>query len=303
MNDILFANKEQRSRARRIKKALFSAAGAFGLGGLMAMRFDEHFLRIERRDMPLPGLGADLDGATLAHVSDLHASPIVLQRYLRQCVERINELNVDFVAITGDFITGPHRYARRVARILADLNPRIAAVACLGNHDYGLFHPGGLGGVRGLGDYLAERLGHADIFVMLNESRVFSRGGSSIQFVGLEDYWSRRYDPELAFEVARRHLPTIALCHNPDPAGEIARLGAHWVLAGHTHGRERNHDDSRLGNMVMPVSRREYFGGHYELADGTHLYVNRGLGYARRVNINSRPEITIFTLRPAETAD
>lgn len=277
---------------------LWTAAGVCGLGGLYALRLEEHWLRIERHPMPLPGLGADLEGAKLVHISDPHCSPIVVERYLRECVHRINELEPDFVAVTGDFITGPKHYARRVARVLGDLRPRVATVACLGNHDYGVFHPTGIGGIRGLSQYLAEQLGHADIFVMMNESRVFSLGESTLQFVGVEDYWTRYYNPRLAFEMAVPDLPTIGLVHNPDAAMAMARYGAHYMLSGHTHGS--SYGQMPLGDAVLPTANKHFVCGHYALGGDRHLYVNRGLGYGRRINLNARPEVTLFTLRRAE---
>ncbi len=114
--------------------------------------------------------------------------------------------------------------------------------------------------------------------------------------MGLEDYWSGRYNPRIAFEYAHRHLPTIALVHNPDAATEVAAHGADWVLAGHTHGSEIR---SALGNMLLPSDSRRFFAGHYPLAGNRNLYVNRGMSYGRRVMPNARPEITIFTLRDA----
>jgi predicted MPP superfamily phosphohydrolase len=278
------------------KKLLWTAASSMALGGLLHWRF-EHWLRVERRTMPLRGLDQGLVGATIAHISDLHCSPLVLERYLRACVHEINSLGVDFVAITGDFITGPKHYARRVANVLKGLSPRIATVACLGNHDYGIFHPKGLGNARGLSDYVAEQLARADIFVMMNEPRVFQRDGAAIQFVGLEDYWSQRYNPHLAFQSAQPHVPTIGLCHNPDAAGQVADFGAQWVLAGHTHGTSNK--ETRLHEIVMPITQRHFHAGQYRLGEGRYLYVNRGLGYARRWNLNSRPEITLFTLAKA----
>ena len=244
--------------------------------------------------MPLPGLGSGLDGVRLAHISDLHCSPIVLGRYLRQCVAAINAMDVDFVAITGDFITGHKYHARRVARILRDLDPRIATLACLGNHDYGILRPSGLGNIQGLSNYVSDQLSHADIFVMLNEARVFRRNGSAIQFIGLEDYWSPAYDPRVAFEYAHRHLPTIALVHNPDAARDVAGHGADWVLSGHTHGA-----DVKM-SLILPAHHKDYHAGLYPLGSGKHLYVTRGVSYGRRNLDNPRPEITLFTLRDAK---
>jgi predicted MPP superfamily phosphohydrolase len=299
MNDVISPPHLRWPSRGFFKRLFWSAAGSCALGGLYAWALEHHYLRVERHDMRLEGLGKGLDGAKLVHISDLHCSPLVLDRYLRECVSAVNALEPDFVAITGDFITGPRYYARRVAHVLARLSPRIATVACLGNHDYGIFHPRGYGSMRGLSEYLTQALAQADIFVMLNEPRVFSRDGADIQFVGLEDYWSPRYNPHLAFAHARPGLPTVALCHNPDAAAQVARFGAQWVLAGHTHGT--NNNETRLHELVMPVTERHYHAGGYELAEGRRLYVNRGLGYARRWNLNTRPEITLFTLKGRPT--
>jgi len=295
MNEVLIHTRHERRRAKvLVKRLIWSAAGSCALGGLFAWSLEDHWLRIERRRMPLPGLGPDLEGATLAHISDLHCCPIVRERYLLHCVNAVNKLNADFVAITGDFITGPQRYAHRVARVLSELKCNIAALACLGNHDYGIFHPRGLGGRRGLAEYVADELMHRDIFVMRNEARVFRVGNSGIQFVGLEDYWSGQYNPHLAFEMTHSRVPTIALCHNPDAALQVAHFGAAWVLAGHTHGQKT--PDTRFHDLILPTNHKQFAAGHYALGNDRHLYVNRGLGYARRMNLNSRPEITLFTL-------
>ncbi len=297
MNEVLLRPPGRRSKKAFFKRLVWSAANSCALGGLYAWRLERHWLRIERRTMPLPNLGGGFCGATLAHVSDLHCCPIVRPRYLHQCIEAINAIEPDFIAITGDFITGSRRYVRRIATILKGLTPKQAVLACLGNHDYGIFHPRGLGGTRELAETLYNELGLADIFVMMNERRVFHRDGAALQFVGVEDFWSSRYDPQLAFDMAHPHLPTIALCHNPDAALELAGHGADWVLAGHTHGTPtRNH---KLSDLFLPTAYKQFAAGQYNLGEGKYLYVNRGLGYARRRHLNGRPEITLFTLTHA----
>ncbi len=299
MNEILLPPKhESWPRGGFLKKAIFSAAGAFGLGGLYAGEMEQHWFRIERRDMPLPGLGDELVGRTIAHVSDLHCSPFVLQRYLRRCVDLINSLDVDFVVITGDFIGGRRRQARLIADILGDLEPSIATVACLGNHDYGVVHPNRFGHREGLAWYITEKLAHADVFVMTNESRIFRIGKAALQFVGVEDYWTRWFDPKMAFEHAAVNLPTIGLSHNPDAAPIMAALGADWVLAGHTHGTDK--PDTKWTDMWFPTNNKHFHAGHYDLDGGKNLYVNRGLAYGRRRNLNARPEVTVFTLTNAD---
>jgi predicted MPP superfamily phosphohydrolase len=44
------------------------------------------------------------------------------------------------------------------------------------------------------------------------------------------------------------------------------------------------------------VKDKRYIAGYYDLFDGRSLYINRGLGYIRRLRFNARPEITVFTM-------
>jgi len=297
MNETLFfPGSPYVGRFPRLKRMLWLAAGSCSLGGLYGGRICWSWIRFTRMEMPLPGLSSAFEGARLVHISDLHCSPIVLERYLHEIISHVNEQRPDFVAITGDLITGGTLYAQRIGRILSALRPGIASVACLGNHDFGIYHPRGHGHMRQLPGYLSRRLFDAGVHVLRNAHAIFRRDGQAIQFVGVDDLWSGRYGPAGAFSEAEAGLPTIALSHNPDSAGELIGRGAHWVLSGHTHGNGAGR--SRLRDAVFPVARKHLVGGHYPMGDG-HLYVNRGLSYARRLHPNKRPEITVFTLRRA----
>ncbi|NLF30169.1 MAG: hypothetical protein GX591_04685 [Planctomycetes bacterium] len=298
MNDVLLAQPRQLPRGRfyRVKRAFWSLASTVSLGGLYAGRLCPTWVRVDRLDMPLEGLAEPFVGRKLVHISDLHCSPMVLTRYLRQLLERVAAEQPDVLVVTGDLITGGTAYARRVARLLAAVPARVARVACLGNHDYGIYHPSGRGHMRQLSGYLTDQLHSAGVHVLRNQSLILRVDDHALQLVGVEDAWSDRYDPEAAFAHARQGLPTIGLTHNPDGARDLARRGAHWILAGHTHGNKAG--DNLLRDAVLPVESDVYAGGYYPL-DDAHLYVNRGLSYARRLNLNRRPEITVFTLKRA----
>jgi predicted MPP superfamily phosphohydrolase len=41
-----------------------------------------------------------------------------------------------------------------------------------------------------------------------------------------------------------------------------------------------------------------YVAGEFDLGGGRRLYVNRGLGYVRKLRFNARPEVTLFRLVP-----
>jgi hypothetical protein len=280
-------------KRRLLKRLVWKAASAVALNGLFVWKLEDQWILVERKSMPLGGLGKGFEGRTIAHISDLHLSPIVRERYLMGFVEAVNRLKVDFVAITGDMVTGNRRAARKVARLIEKFHPRIATLACLGNHDYGVWRPN-LGSRPGLADYLSKHLRKHGVRLMNNGSNTFHRKGAVLQFVGVEDMWTPHYDPEEAFEKIDLARPVVALVHNPDAAPRLASLGAQWVLAGHTHGQDTR--EKPLRRAVMPASHRHFVAGQYALGGNKFLYVNRGIGHSQRHQPTHRPEITLFTL-------
>jgi hypothetical protein len=296
MNEVLFAGRTGPWPVGSVfKRMVWLAASSVQLGGLVPWAMHEEWLGLEELDMPLEGLGGGFEGAKVAHITDVHRSPVVREAYLRRCIEAVNSLEPDFVVMTGDFISvGPKVYARWVGELLSELSPKVAKLAVLGNHDHGLWHPNGLGGSRGLADYLTDRLEAAGVDVLHNRCRRFSRDGAEVQFVGVEEFWTPRYDPDQAVEQADPAVPTIGLIHNPDGAPDLAYRGAQWILAGHTHGRPTR--DNRIAEAVFPSVHKHFIVGPYELEGGSTLYVNRGLGHARRPYSDHRPEVTLFTL-------
>ena len=272
-----------------LKHLVWTAASSIQLGGLWPFDLQHDWITINRVEMPMPGLGREFDGARIAHISDLHCSPFVLESYLRRCVAAVNRLVPDFVVITGDFITGGRSHARGVAGVLAGLRPTVGTLAVMGNHDYGIIHPSGRA-VGGLADYLQDQLSlEADIFVLRNEIHTFRRGSSAIQFIGLDDYWTQ-FDPRTAFERRDGAVPAVALCHNPDATPQLLRQGVPWILSGHTHGKVT--PNFAMLDRLMPMEQRNLVAGHYRLGQDQNLYVNRGLGHAWRMRACDRPEIT-----------
>ena len=285
--------------------------------GLYAWRIAPHRVELVRLAMPLAGLPRELAGRTLLHLSDLHVGPQVDSSFLERALAGAAQLEPDFVAISGDFVTyrGP-RELGELARVLHAMpRGRLGTVASLGNHDYGY---------RGLeldvADEVSRIVCDAGATVLRNEVRTI--GG--IQFAGLADLWSPEFgphgQPELripllseplrsesprpseprvqsavaALGAIRRDLPTIVLSHNPDAQDLPIWDGVRgWVLAGHTHGGQVK--PPLLPPPLLPVRNRRYASGRFMLGERT-MYVSRGLGHGERVRFNVRPEITLFTL-------
>ncbi len=273
----------------------WSVLSPIGLNGLYGGELQEHWFMLEKRELYLPNLGREFDGARIIHISDLHLSPFVRERQLDKILNIVTRLESDFVVITGDFITATLRhYARRVGKALYKLASHRTTLACLGNHDYGLWHPVIDKEVRGLSGYVAAQLRAAGVVPLMNESHTFSRGESELHFVGVADFWSASYEPDVAFAKVVSAGPVLALCHNPNAAPDLAAKGADYVMSGHTHGRSTS--DFWLSKFFRPAEIPELAAGEYSVGGG-RVYVNRGIGHGRRVTSVNRPEITQFTLR------
>src|SRR6266704_634779 len=124
---------------RKTLKAL-AAAGAGALAtGLYTWRVEPHWLEFTFPALPISGLPPELEGLTLAQISDLHVGPRVDDEYIIRSLRRVQEFTPDFVAFTGDWITyrGPRQFDQ-LRRVLEHIpHGRLGTVGILGNHDYG----------------------------------------------------------------------------------------------------------------------------------------------------------------------
>ena len=250
------------------------------------------WIEVVEIDLHLQSPHSRLHGTRIAHISDLHFSRTVSSAYLHRCVERINMLDVDVVVMTGDYITYDirGRYREKVIALLGNIESRLGAYACLGNHDYGVALSGRRRG--NLLRRLIRGMEASGITVLRNESTVLDIDGHPLWFVGLGDLNVGDFQPEKAFAEVPTDQVTIALIHNPRGVEHLGEFEANAIVSGHTHGRK-----SRF-SVCLPWTNEErrFHSGLYEF-EGKKVYVNRGLGRVGRTRIKIRPEITVFTLR------
>ena len=209
--------------------------------------------------------------------------------YLRKVIERVNQTPYDLAVITGDFVSHNLKYVERAAELAAQLRRPIAAI--FGNHDYSsTIEPWSSSEVA---EALNKALAARNVEVLRNRSLTITHDDGKIHIVGLDDFWSGTFDPEKAFAGIDRSAPIIALSHNADSVFTLRRLGAHWVLAGHTHGGQIR--IPILGPMVLPVHFKQFDKGLFDVR-GTKLYVSRGVGCRVPVRFRCPPEVTTFVL-------
>lgn len=264
--------------------ASYLAALALCLYGVIVRR---RWVRVRSIDVPIAGLGAAFDGYRIAQLSDLHIGGLWPRARAARWVSRVNALDVDLVALTGDYVTQGTSFHEDIVAVLAAMRGRDGAVAVMGNHDY-----------FGDGDSLVARLRARGVVVLRNEHRVLWRSGDALALAGVDDTWSGRADVARALAGHDLGRPLIALAHDPQLFPQLARRGAALVLSGHTH----------WGQIALPflatrynLSRLSYryHAGLYR--DGAAvLYVSPGLGTTGPpMRLGAPPEITVLRLRAA----
>ena len=285
-------------------------AGAAALG-IYAWQIEPHWVEVVRRPMPLPRLPESLVGRTILQISDLHVGPRVDSGYLIETLQEARRLTPDIVLFTGDFITyRSFAQFEELDRVLAHApRGRLATVAALGNHDFGVAWR-----QLEVAERVAETVRGAGAVVLRNDVT----NVEGLHVVGIGDYWSPDFGPprpirsllsapprnagapelrDAAETLAQvdGQAPTIVLCHNPDAVDEpIWGDLQGWVLAGHTHGGQCK--PPFLPPPVLPVRNRRYTAGAFDVGPARTLYINRGLGHLIQVRFNVRPELTLFTL-------
>jgi len=223
---------------------------------------------VVRVDVPIAGLPPALHGFTIAQISDIHIGPTIRANYVRAIVDRVNGLQADMVAVTGDLVDGSVAELAAHVAPLAALTSRHGSFFVTGNHEY----------YSGAHAWIAE-LRRLDITVLLNEHVVLRHGGSEIVVAGVTDHSAHyfdvrhRSDPRLALDGSPPDAAMrLLLAHQPRSATAAADAGFHLQLSGHTHGGQ-----FWPWNYFVRL-QQPFTAGLHRLQD-LWVYTSRGTGY------------------------
>lgn len=268
------------------------ALAALGFAGsTYAWQIEPFWLEFVHITMPIPNLPAELSGKTLMQISDTHVGLKFDTNYLINSFKSARKFQPDFVVYTGDFLEyqSDEQYQQLEDVFEYAVLGKEGTYGALGNHDYG--PEAQFPDIARKTTNILQRKG---IHILRNE-QIDHHG---LNFIGVDDFWSPRFNPELALRDMNNKEGNIALCHNPDAVDFPEWAGYNsWILSGHTHGGQCK--VPFMSPPVLPVKNKRYVAGQYDLFDGRTLYVNRALGHLWQVRFNVRPEITIFHLETA----
>jgi uncharacterized protein len=280
----------------KLTRRRFLRLGGLGTAGIVVIAASAGLAQaqevvVERLEIELTRLPNELDGLTIAHLSDFHYTSVHDAAVIRAAVRATNELDPDIVVLTGDYVTVPiygsslssSRWATPCAQILSELNAPMGIFAVLGNHDQ--CNP----------QFIAKSLENHGITLLRNYALHVERAGARLWIAGVDDVLEGKPRLDESLRTIARGEATVLLAHEPDFADAVKEYPVDLQLSGHSHGGQIRLP--LVGAPCLPALGRKYPCGLRHLGP-LSVYTNRGLGtVVLPVRYNCPPEVTLLTLR------
>jgi predicted MPP superfamily phosphohydrolase len=224
--------------------------------------------RVVEIDIPIANLPAGLQGFSIAQISDLHVGPTIKRGFVERIVTRVNLLNADMIAVTGDLVDGSVRDLAHHTAPLAGLAAPQGVYFVTGNHEYYSDEPSWTAEIRRLG-----------LIVLKNQHVVLRHNGSSVVLAGVTDFSAHHFDPAQRSDPAGalQGAPSnagvkVLLAHQPGSAEAASAAGYDLQISGHTHG-------GQFWPWSFFVRYFQPFVSGLNRLKGMAIYVSVGTGY------------------------
>jgi predicted MPP superfamily phosphohydrolase len=285
---VKYANLTSIDGGRRhfLAQILAGAAGTLGLalsgyGVWSAVRPVE----VKRVPVRLKKLPESLRGLRIVQLTDMHVGLTIGRDFVLDVVQKVNALEPDVVAITGDLIDGSVEDLGEAVAPLGDIRASLGTYFVTGNHEY----------YSGADSWLAF-LGALGIRPLRNEHVVIHKNGDSIHLAGVDDWTAHQFGNGHGADMARAmggrdtSKPVVLLAHQPVQFAEARELGVDLQISGHTHGGQI-FPFGLLTRLVQP-----FLSGLHRRGD-SQIYVSSGTGYwGPPMRIAAPAEITLIEL-------
>ena len=215
----------------RFAGAMLPPLFTFSLTGIAMAQLDN--IRVRRFVLPIAELPKELDGTTIAQVSDMHVGRFTNGKVLQKMVRMVNEMRADVVLLTGDLINDALADLDTGLELTRALEARFGLAIIEGNHDL----------IENPAEF-ERRVKASGIPFLLDESTIINVRGFPLQLLGLS--WTRVRDQgrDAAIAVAVKKLLEqreagafpILMAHHPHAFDAAADAGLPLTLSGHTHG-------------------------------------------------------------------
>ncbi|MBO7343689.1 MAG: metallophosphoesterase [Alistipes sp.] len=270
------------------------------LAWLYGTMVERNRFRIKRTEIVSQTLPSSFDGYRVVHISDMHLMSFAgRERALQRAVDKINALEPDLIAFTGDLVTLGPEELDGLQDILSAMTAKDGVYAVLGNHDYSEYrrHDSQQARRESL-EVLKRRIREMGWHLLLNENRSIVRGEDKLSVIGVENISGNRsfrtYGDFQQARIGADGAYKILLSHDPSHwrAEVVGKSDVDLTLSGHTHAMQI----SLLGWSPSSLMYDEYRGLYNQ--GEQYLYINTGLGQtAVNARFGATPEITLITLK------
>ena len=273
----------------RFAGAMVPPVFTFSLTGIAMAQLSE--VRVRRFVLSIVDLPKELDGMTIAQVSDMHVGRFTHGEVLQKTVRVVNEMRADLVLLTGDLINDALADLDTGLELARKMEARFGLAIIEGNHDL----------IEDPAEF-ETRVKASGIPFLLDGSTIIRVRGFPVQLLGLSWTRVRGEGRDAAISTAVKKLLeqrtadafAILMAHHPHAFDAAAEEQMPLTLSGHTHGGQLMLNE-RLG--FGPAMFR-YWSGLYTRGQ-SNLIVSNGVGNWFPLRVNAPAEIVHLTLRQA----
>ena len=242
---------------------------------------------IEYKEVPFRStkVPAEMDGYTIAFVSDTHLMP---DGRLEEVVSKLSQIRPGVLILGGDYAAGRDAMERSM-EILSTVEASDGVYGVCGNHDSQT-------------SVVAAMERHS-IHPLSNSG---AKVGEHLYIAGVEDLWVGKPDPDKAAAGAEQGDFVLLAAHNPDTTMLYNMSAADLVLCGHTHGGQITFfgrwAPALSGTRHITAYGQRFMSGWAEAKDSTTVYVSNGTGTFPHVpRVFARPQVILITLQSASS--
>ncbi|MEO8800258.1 MAG: metallophosphoesterase [Polyangiaceae bacterium] len=272
---------------RRVALARIFAGGVAAMGaalGLTSLFVGLREVAVRNLRVPIAKLPKNISGYKIAQLTDVHVGPTIGKDFIDDLVAKVNALNPDLVAITGDLVDGSVESLGPFVAALSKFTAKDGVFFVTGNHEY----------YSGVDEWIAH-LKELGIRVLRNE-RVAIGGDTGFDLAGVDDASAKNYghghgmNVPAALQGRDESRAVVLLAHQPKAIFDAKKGNVDLQLSGHTHGGQLF-----PWNFFVKLDQ-PYVEGLFD-HDGTKIYVSPGTGYwGPPMRLGTRAEITLVEL-------
>ncbi|MEI8096701.1 MAG: metallophosphoesterase [Candidatus Moraniibacteriota bacterium] len=228
----------------------------------------------------IPGIPDEWKGKTIVQISDVHLGHVYQAKFLKNIVEKVNELHPRMVVITGDLFDGMDGRLDSLVQPFNAMNAEKGVFFVTGNHETYL-------GV----ETALSALKDTNVVVMKNEVRDID----GLKLIGIN--YPKRGEKKNVVAILTSlkdqffGKPSVLLYHAPENIDAMKQSGVNLMLSGHTHQGQQF-----PFQFITHLVHKGYDYGLYSIGDFT-LYTTSGVGtWGPTMRIGTQSEIVAITL-------